>query len=98
MCLVEVMECTVTILPNIIAAIFRPHIHSLVIVGTPTITHAKLVAVRIVGIVNVADGNRHTVTAKSDIAVDPHQIAVIIINIARTSPTCRTGRVIPIIL
>ena len=92
----EVVLCAVAVLPNIIIGIGRPTVYPLIIVCTPAIAHAEAVACRVIGIVNVADGNWHPVARKSHITVGPDKVSGIVVYIACTGTARGGAGVIPV--
>ena len=94
------MLCAVSVFPNITlgisVTIARQEFNCLVIVCTPAVAHKEWICCTIMGIVHMADGNRHSIAIKANIIMNPHQITRSVIYIACAGTTCSTGGVIPI--
>ena len=90
------MVRSVGVFPDIVIAVLIPSAYLLVKVRAPAVAHAKLVVIAVAGIVHMADGYGHQVAAKADISMHPHQIAGVVIHIARSRAACRSGRIVPV--
>ena len=106
----KIVVRAICIFPHIVGRIHIPLIDSLVKIGTPAVSHAEIIAAGIVGIIgiagyravveviHVADGYRHQIAAKADVAANPGQIAGVVIHGAGACPSGRGAGVVPVTL